>query len=91
MDYTQLDVDNILEASERATSGPWAMAQDSVVRPATMGAPYLIADIVTYNDAMFIAGAPILAEEVKRLRGELEALQEAHDALRDAYNTSMGS
>lgn len=80
MEYTQADVDRILEASEMATIGPWSNAQDSVVRSATLGDPYLIADIMTgsnaYNDAEFIAGAPILAEEVKRLRAEIANMKE---------------
>ena len=47
--------------------------------------PKTILSLLAMNDMH------ILAEEVKRLRAELEALQDAHDALRDVYNTSMGS
>ena len=72
MDYFQEAVDEILEAYKKATPGPWLTAQDSVVSCD----PYVIADIMTgenrYNDALFISGAPILAEEVLRLRKELQ-------------------
>lgn len=74
MDYTQEDVDEILEAYKKSTPGPWFQAQESIVRKSVDH--YVIADIMTgenrCNDTFFISGAPILAEEVLRLRKELQ-------------------
>jgi hypothetical protein len=83
MEYTQDDVTRILEASEKATKGKWH--RDIVWGYIRSEDNSLIVDTDATDDCKFqetidnaelIAGAPILAEEVKRLRRELKDLNE---------------
>ena len=93
MEYTQADVDRILEASEKATPGPWKhgyIISESPISTINRQDGELLAvvqecrdhasdrrDQVAYRNAnaLFIAGAPILAEEVKRLRAKNNSLR----------------
>ena len=99
MDYTQSDVDKILEASEGATPGPWEAGEGKLdggymgvfVKDNVMTSPICrVSPIKAMNEedvynAYFLAGAPILAEEVKRLRKENERLHEELVSLRRDY------
>ena len=76
MDYTREDVDRILEASKKATPGKWRTWSSGGI--VSKGREYIVCFIndngeEKYNQDL-IAGAPILAEEVKRLRAENEKL-----------------
>jgi hypothetical protein len=95
MNYTQSDVDKILDASEKATEGPWDFRQCAGLdmnrheKMAICCGPSLDEDRIAsipekaiarcgvstacYNGVL-IAGAPILAKEVIRLRNEVEKL-----------------
>ena len=82
MDYTQGDVDRILEASEKATPGEWLQGTDlrqiESVHDGTIvcNISGAVSHPKVLADSEFIAGAPILAEEVKRLRGECKRLND---------------
>ena len=95
MDYTQSDIDNLLEAASKATEGPWILSSEEALihAPELCNVQYIAMlgdtgndfgnawddDFVTdevFANGRLIAGAPILAEEVKRQRAEIERLQE---------------
>jgi hypothetical protein len=78
MDYTQSEVDRILEASEKARKGPWLMEvyDEDILIVDSDGE--LVETVYTGEaNARLLAGAPILAEEVKRLREENNELRSA--------------
>jgi hypothetical protein len=76
MDYTQSDVDRILEASRKASPGPWSIepyCEDALIIDAK---GELIETVYTCEaNAIMFSGALILAEEVKRLKAENETLK----------------
>ena len=82
MNYTGTDIDKILEASEKATKGSWVcLPSAAIYRDGDLIAQAHVVishcgDSERMSNAELIAGAPILAEEVKRLRAELHCLQE---------------
>ena len=88
MDYTQSDIDNLLEAAKNATGGDWRVRK-TVDESGDYPFPtYDILAVYPYGpqgiacayqnpyNAMMFAAAPILAEEVKRQRAEIKRLQE---------------
>lgn len=80
MDYTREDVDRILEASKKATRGPWGIANATYLYGGGVGVYQQIAAFDNDDDweeqqgsnRVLCSGAPILAEEVKRLRAEVK-------------------
>lgn len=100
MDYTKEDVDKILEASEKATFGPWAclpsgaIYKDGVLIAQAHSVTVNCGDSERMGNAELIAGAPILAEEVKRLRTEIEKYHgdidiEYSNGYNDGYNDAQ--
>jgi len=99
MEYTQADVDRILEAGEKATGGPWEAGEGKLdggylgvfpkdgvmVSPVCRVSPMKGLEESDCFNVEFIAGAPILAEEVKRLRKENEKLHDELVGLRRDY------
>lgn len=95
MGYTQQDVDKILEASEKADKGDWRIRKTV---DESGDYPFPTYDIIAvyeygpkgigsayqdpYNAIMFF-GAPVLAEEVKRLRRELKEYQDGFEVAND--------
>jgi hypothetical protein len=84
MDYTQSDVDRILGASRKATPGKWEVCPDGHGFPTVWSNDDIVVgeEGIFYHsqpideaNAILIAGSPILAEEVKRLRAENETLR----------------
>jgi hypothetical protein len=88
MNYTREDVDRILEASEKATPGMWEPGEGEldggylgvfpkggvIVSPICRVSPLKGLEETDCYNAEFIAGAPILAEEVRRLRTKMGQL-----------------
>jgi hypothetical protein len=80
MKYTKEDVDKILEASKKATKGPWvclpsgAIYKDGVLIAQAHTVTAHCGDSERMSNAELIAGAPVLADEVNRLRVEVERL-----------------
>lgn len=82
MEYTQSDVDQILKASEKATGGNWKLYEDGSWRYEDRKNEEVIV-VYDYDIYETIAGTPILAEEVKRLR---VALNLSIDAMYEAVH-----
>ena len=77
MEYTQSDVDRILEASEKANMGPYYITAKNEIFDASK--KFCIAEAFDMGcmgdedaNCELLAGAPILSEEVKRLRDKME-------------------
>lgn len=97
MDYTQREVDRILDASEKRLMPDGKLELDGVwglegSRLAVVGAGYNchIAGIEAIENKATIdlmLGAPILAEEVKRLREENKRVQSESDY----YKAQLGA
>jgi len=95
MDYTQDEVDRILEASEKATPGPWVIAISAYLLAINNGDNRQIATFDKDDDweeeqganRMLCSGALILAEEVKRLREENKRVQSESDY----YKAQLGA
>jgi hypothetical protein len=91
MDYTQQDVDRILEASEKATKGNWRVRSTGRHwnNPALEHLEICYSDddecicdtVYERPNADLMAGSPILADEVRKLRAENAALKTQIDGL----------
>ena len=92
MEYTQTDVDKILEAAKKASPAPWRWDK--------YGNEFICSYLVDCNgldvhideehnsySADLMAGAPILASEVERMRVEIDRLHGDIDiAYSQGYN-----